>query len=202
MKYFYGEVKTNNNSIKYLISASVFLSESEIKDYIQEIYLLYLDENIDLNSLDTEDGTIQLAIDIELTKISEDAFNYHASDNSYYCNLHFKTLLFGNGIDELINIYKIETIDKAKALETYWRFSLAGIFEDEEDLIYTIDYANGEKALEKVIADARIELAYQVRRYHPEVDGATLYSSLLCVTQLSQKEYAEEIDKIEECKIL
>lgn len=108
--------------------------------------------------------------------------------------------MFGNSTNELISIYKIEEIDLAKSLATYWNFSLTGSIEN--DNVEVIDCVNSEHTLEIAIEEARKELAYQIRRYYPEIEGVNLYSSLLCITQISQEEYSNEMDKIEECKIL
>lgn len=200
MKHYIGKVSTNKDSTKYLIIASDFLLEQEINEYMQSIYLLYLDENIDFDDLDVEEGILSLSIDPFLEKVSEKEFDYYFSDSTYYCNLQFKVVLFGNSENELLSIYKIEENDPVKLLETYWNFDLTGSIEN--DNVKVIDCVNEEHTLGIAIKEARKELAYQIRRYYPEIEGISLYSSLLCITQISQEEYRNEMDKIEECKIL
>lgn len=68
MKHYVGTVSANKDSIEYLIVASNFLLEQEINEYMQDIYLLYLDENIDFDDLDMEEGILSLSIDPTLKK--------------------------------------------------------------------------------------------------------------------------------------
>lgn len=200
MKYFIGDISINDKSTKYFIIASKFLLEEEIKEYLRDVYLLYLDDNLDLSSLDIENGEIVLDIETNLKKSSEKEFNYWKEDSQYYLDLHFKVLLFGNQNDELISIYKIEQRDEIKILETYWVFELSGSIEN--DNISVIDCVNVEQSLDQATEKARQELAYQIRRYYPEIYGAASYSSLLCITQITAEEYDYEMEKIKECKIL
>lgn len=190
MKFYIGYGQCDEKTkARYIISCSSFCCKDEIEEYV---LLIFVQDLID------KEADLDCDISIELNDITVDEYDSLLYNNEYKKKTKMASFLFGDRMNELIEIKSVEKREE-QTLETYYMYELQGLPECE---CYSLNYENAEHSFDTALEEAYKDLLYQVRRYYPKVQGLQLYTAVIVAQEISQGEYLLEMERIEECENL
>lgn len=188
MRHFIIHIGKNRFRQTYVAAVSPCLGQEHIEDFIEQIYVINLINSGNDDALEDDDD---MAMDID--SISTDEYLYYMSDyQKVYPAMSLS--MFGNIMDEIVSIHRVFSEPQPPSKQ-YWAFILEGDHVDSD-----IDYVackEEDMPLEDIIEEAYADIMYQVRRYHPNLSGIPLHSSILLSQTISEEEYNNQIERIE-----
>lgn len=187
MIYYKFVVHGGRSRQTYIASASPCLDTEDLEDYVEQMFFIQAaNENRDFNPEEDE-------VEIKITPLDTDQFLYYISDYTKI-QLSLSLCCFGNIMDEIVSIYRVWRRDISNDT-TYWAFILEGDHVDAP-----IDYVackEPDMPFEDVIEEAYSDIMYQVRRYHPQLNGINLHTSYLYYQTITKEEYENQLARVD-----